>query len=107
MGSLLQGEQVIDKEFIGSPLTQKNKDPDELEPTPEFVLSGIIQESFRVGMEWLYYSPIEYGWKRGFYIRGDFGLNLMQNMNNEKGNDRVKVLGMIELGYSFHISLVD
>ena len=107
LGSLLQGEQVIDKEFIGSPLTQKNKDPDELEPTPEFVLSGIIQESFRVGLEWLYYSPIEHGWKRGFYIRGDFGLNLMQNMNNEKGNDRVKVLGMIELGYSFHISLVD
>ena len=68
VGGLLQGEQVIDKEFIGSPLSQKDKNPDELEPVPDFVLSGVLQESLelelngcitrnRTGMEeWLVVS---------------------------------------------------
>jgi hypothetical protein len=107
LGGLFQGEQVIDKEFIGSPLTQKDKDPDELEPVPDFVLSGVVQESFRAGVEWVYYSPAQHGWKKGWWLRGDVGLNVIQNIDNRKGDDRTRILGMIELGYSLYFTLLD
>jgi len=107
LGGLLQGEQVIDKEFIGSPLTQKDKDPDELEPVPDFVLSGVVQETFRAGVEWVYYSPAERGWKKGWWLRGDVGLNVMRNLGNVEGNDRTRPVGMIELGVQFDFSLRD
>ena len=107
LGGLLQGEQVIDKEFIGSPLTQKDKDPDELEPVPDFVLSGVVQESFRAGVEWVYYSPAERGWKKGWWLRGDVGLNVMRNLANVVGNNQTRPVGMIELGVQFDFSLVD
>ncbi len=107
LGGLFQGEQVIDKEFIGSPLTQKDKDPDELEPVPDFVLSGVVQESFRAGVEWVYYSPAERGWKKGWWLRGDVGLNVIQNLHNRKGDDHTRILGMIELGYSLYFTLLD
>ena len=107
LGGLLQGEQVIDKEFIGSPLTQKDKDPDELEPVPDFVLSGVVQETFRAGVEWVYYSPAERGWKKGWWLRGDVGLNVMRNLGNVVGNDRTRPVGMIELGVQFDFSLRD
>jgi len=107
LGGLLQGEQVIDKEFIGSPLTQKDKDPDELEPVPDFVLSGVVQETFRAGVEWVYYSPAERGWKKGWWLRGDVGLNVMRNLGNVGGNDRTRPVGMIELGVQFDFSLRD
>ena len=107
LGGLLQGEQVIDKEFIGSPLTQKDKDPDELEPVPDFVLSGVVQETFRAGVEWVYYSPAERGWKKGWWLRGDVGLNVMRNLGNVVGNDRTRPVGMIELGVQFDFSLLD
>jgi len=107
LGGLLQGEQVIDKEFIGSPLTQKDKDPDELEPVPDFVLSGVVQETFRAGVEWVYYSPAERGWKKGWWLRGDVGLNVMRDLGNVEGNDRTRPVGMIELGVQFDFSLRD
>ena len=107
LGGLLQGEQVIDKEFIGSPLTQKDKDPDELEPVPDFVLSGVVQETFRAGVEWVYYSPAERGWKKGWWLRGDVGLNVMRNLGNVVGNDQTRPVGMIELGVQFDFSLRD
>ena len=107
LGGLLQGEQVIDKEFIGSPLTQKDKDPDELEPVPDFVLSGVVQETFRAGVEWVYYSPAERGWKKGWWLRGDVGLNVMRNLWNVVGNDQTRPVGMIELGVQFDFSLRD
>jgi hypothetical protein len=107
LGGLLQGEQVIDKEFIGSPLTQKDKDPDELEPVPNFVLSGVVQETFRAGVEWVYYSPAERGWKKGWWLRGDVGLNVMRNLGNVEGNDQTRPVGMIELGVQFDFSLRD
>lgn len=107
LGGLLQGEQVIDKEFIGSPLTQKDKDPDELEPVPDFVLSGVVQESFRAGVEWVYYSPAERGWKKGWWLRGDVGLNVMRNLGNVVGNNQTRPVGMIELGVQFDFSLRD
>ena len=107
LGGLLQGEQVIDKEFIGSPLTQKDKDPDELEPVPDFVLSGVVQETFRAGVEWVYYSPAERGWKKGWWLRGDVGLNVMSNLGNVEGNDQTRPVGMIELGVQFDFSLRD
>ncbi|MDC3136924.1 hypothetical protein OBA44_05065 [Bacteroidota bacterium] len=107
IGGLLQGEQVIDKEFIGSPLTQKDKDPDELEPVPNFVLSGVVQETFRAGVEWVYYSPAERGWKKGWWLRGDVGLNVMRNLGNVEGNDQTRPVGMIELGVQFDFSLRD
>jgi len=107
LGGLLQGEQVIDKEFIGSPLTQKDKDPDELEPVPDFVLSGVLQETFRAGVEWVYYSPAERGWKKGWWLRGDVGLNVMRNLGNVVGNDQTRPVGMIELGVQFDFSLRD
>ena len=107
LGGLLQGEQVIDKEFIGSPLTQKDKDPDELEPVPDFVLSGVVQETFRAGVEWVYYSPAERGWKKGWWLRGDVGLNVMRNLGNVEGNDQTRPVGMIELGVQFDFSLRD
>ena len=107
LGGLLQGEQVIDKEFIGSPLTQKDKDPDELELVPDFVLSGVVQETFRVGVEWVYYSPAERGWKKGWWLRGDVGLNVMRNLGNVVGNDQTRPVGMIELGVQFDFSLRD
>jgi len=107
LGGLLQGEQVIDKEFIGSPLTQKDKDPDELEPVPDFVLSGVVQETFRAGVEWVYYSPAERGWKKGWWLRGDVGLNVMRNLGNVVGKDRTRPVGMIELGVQFDFSLRD
>lgn len=107
LGALLQGEQIIDKEFIGSPLSQKDKDPDELEPTPDFVLSGVVQESFRAGVEWVYYSTAERGWKKGWWIRGDFGLNVIRNLGNVEGNDQTRPVGMIELGHKFVFSLRD
>ncbi|MDC3297234.1 hypothetical protein OAU86_04555 [Balneolaceae bacterium] len=107
LGGLLQGEQVIDKEFIGSPLTQKDKDPDELEPVPDFVLSGVVQETFRAGVEWVYYSPAERGWKKGWWLRGDVGLNVMRNLGNVVGNNQTRPVGMIELGVQFDFSLRD
>ena len=107
LGGLLQGEQVIDKEFIGSPLTQKDKNPDELEPVPDFVLSGVVQESFRAGVEWVYYSPAERGWKKGWWLRGDVGLNVMRNLGNVEGNDQTRPVGMIEIGVQFDFSLRD
>jgi hypothetical protein len=107
LGGLFQGEQVIDKEFIGSPLTQKDKDPYELEPVPDFVLSGVVQESFRAGVEWVYYSPAQHGWKKGWWLRGDVGLNVIQNKDNRKGDDHTRILGMIELGYSLYFTLLD
>jgi hypothetical protein len=107
LGGLLQGEQVIDKEFIGSPLTQKDKDPDELEPVPNFVLSGVVQETFRAGVEWVYYSPAERGWKKGWWLRGDVGLNVMRNLGNVVGNNQTRPVGMIELGVQFDFSLRD
>ncbi len=107
LGGLFQGEQVIDKEFIGSPLTQKDKDPDELEPVPDFVLSGVVQESLRAGVELVYYSPAERGWKKGWWLRGDVGLNVIQNLHNQKGDDDIRILGMIELGYSLYFTLLD
>ena len=107
LGGLLQGEQLIDKEFIGSPLTQKDKDPDELELVPDFVLSGVVQETFRAGVEWMYYSPAERGWKKGWWLRGDVGLNVMRNLGNVVGNDRTRPVGMIELGVQFDFSLRD
>ena len=107
LGGLFQGEQVIDKEFIGSPLSQKDKDPDELEPVPDFVLSGVVQESFRAGVEWVYYSPAERGWKKGWWLRGDVGLNVMRNLGNVEGNNQTRPVGMIELGVQFDFSLRD
>ena len=107
LGGLLQGEQLIDKEFIGSPLTQKDKDPDELELVPDFVLSGVVQETFRAGVEWMYYSPAERGWKKGWWLRGDVGLNVMRNLGNVVGNDQTRPVGMIELGVQFDFSLRD
>jgi len=107
LGGLLQGEQVIDKEFIGSPLIQKDKDPEDLEPVPDFVLSGVVQETFRAGVEWVYYSPAERGWKKGWWLRGDVGLNVMRNLGNVGGNDRTRPVGMIELGVQFDFSLRD
>jgi hypothetical protein len=107
LGGLFQGEQVIDNEFIGSPLSQKDKDPDELEPVPDFVLSGVVQESFRAGVEWVYYSPAERGWKKGWWLRGDVGLNVMRNLGNVVGNNQTRPVGMIELGVQFDFSLRD
>jgi len=107
LGSLLQGEQVIDKEFIGSPLSQKHKNPDVLEPVPNFVLSGVVQESIRAGLEWIYYSGAEQGWKKGWWIRGDLGLNVMSNLQNREGNDQTRLVGVIELGVQFDFSLID
>ena len=107
LGGLLQGEQVIDKEFIGSPLSQKDKNPDELEPVPDFVLSGVVQESFRAGVEWVYYSRAEQGWKNGWWFRADLGLNVMRNLRNIEGNDQIRVVGVIELGVQFDLSLID
>lgn len=107
LGGLLQGEQVIDKEFIGSPLSQKDKNPDELEPVPDFVLSGMVQESLRAGLEWVYYSRAEQGWKKGWWIRGDIGLNVMRNIRNMEGNDQTRLVGVIEVGAQFDFSLID
>jgi hypothetical protein len=98
-GALLQGEQVIDKEFIGSPLTQKGKDPDELEPVPDFVLSGVVQQTVRFGLKGVVQST------SGWWIRGDIGLNIMRNMSNVEGNDSTRPVGMIEAGYRFDFAL--
>ena len=107
LGGLLQGEQVIDKEFIGSPLSLKDKNPDELVTVPDFVLSGVVQESFRAGLEWVYYSSAKQGWKKGWWVRGDFGLNVMRNIRNMEGNDQTRLVGVIELGVQFDFSLID
>ena len=107
LGGLLQGEQVIDKEFIGSPLTQKDKGPDELEPVPNFVLSGVLQESFRAGVEWVYYSEAKKGWMNDWWFRADLGLNVMRNLRNIEGNDQIRLVGVIELGFQFDFSLID
>ena len=107
LGGLLQGEQVIDKEFIGSPLTQKDKDPDELEPVPDFVLSGVLQESFRAGVEWVYYSEAKKGWMNDWWFRADLGLNVMRNLQNIEGNDQIRLVGVIELGFQFDFTLID
>ena len=107
LGGLLQGEQVIDKDFIGSPLSQKDKDPEELELVPNFVLSGIVQESLRIGLEWVYYSRAEQGWKKGWWIRGDLGLNVARNLGNIESNDQARLVGVIELGVQLDFSLID
>ncbi len=107
LGGLLQGEQVINKEFIGSPLSQKDKNLDELEPVPDFVLSGIVQESLRAGFEWVYYSEAEQGWNNGWWIRADLGLNVMRNLRNIEGNNQTRFVGVIELGVQFDFSLID
>lgn len=99
LGALFQGEQVIDKEFIGSPLTQKDKDPEDLEPVPDFVLSGVVQQTFRAGIQWTF--RVENGW----WARGDFGLNHMENVGNIEGVSSTRPVGMVELGYRFDFSL--
>jgi len=99
LGALFQGEQVIDKEFIGSPLTQKDKDPEDLEPVPDFVLSGVVQQTFRAGIQWTF--RVENGW----WARGDFGLNHMENLGNVEGLSSTRPVGMVELGYRFDFSL--
>jgi hypothetical protein len=99
IGALFQGEQVIDKEFIGSPLTQKDKDPEDLEPVPDFVLSGVVQQTFRAGIQWTF--RVENGW----WARGDFGLNHMENLGNVEGVSSTRPVGMVELGYRFDFSL--
>ena len=71
------------------------------------MLSGVIQESFRAGVEWVYYSTAERGWKKGWWIRGDFGLNVMRNLGNVVGNDQTRPVGTIELGVQFDFSLRD
>lgn len=107
LGGLLQGEQVIDKEFIGSPLSQKDKNINELEPVPNFVLSGVVQESLRAGLEWVYYSEAKQGSKNYWWIRADIGLNVMRNLRNIEGNDQTRFVGLIELGVQFNFSLID
>ena len=89
---------MIDKDFIGSPLSQKDKDPEELELVPNFVLSGIVQESLRIGLEWVYYSRAEQDGKR-LVDRGDLGLNVARNLGNIESNDQARV-GVIELGFN-------
>ena len=90
---------MIDKEFIGSPLSQKDKDPDELEPVPDFVLSGVVQQTLRFGLKGMVQST------SGWWIRGDIGLNIMRNMSNVEGNDSTRPVGMIEAGYRFDFAL--
>ena len=80
---------------------------DELEPVPDFVLSGVVQESLRAGLEWVYYSSAEQGWKKGWWVRGDLGLNVMRNIRNMEGNDQTRLVGVIELGVQFDFSLID
>ena len=104
LGGLFQGEQVIDMNFIGSPLSQKNKDPDsELEPVPDFVLSGVVQESLRAILNGFTIREPN-NMKKGWWIRGDLGLNVMRNIQNIVGNDQTRLVGVIELGFSsiFH-----
>ena len=55
----------------------------------------------------MYYSPAERGWKKGWWLRGDVGLNVIQNLHNRKGDDHTRILGMIELGYSLYFTLLD
>tara|TARA_Y200000002_G_scaffold341099_2_gene312062 strand:- start:1957 stop:3666 length:1710 start_codon:yes stop_codon:yes gene_type:complete len=93
LGGLLQGEQIIDKDFDSS--------------IPDFVLSGVVQESFRAGAEWVYYSHEALAWNKGWWIRGDFGLNLMRNLLNLRDNNQLRLVGMIEFGVRFDFSIID
>ena len=88
-------------------MTQKDKDPDELESVPDFVLSGVLQESFRAGVEWVFYSEAKKGWMNDWWFRADLGLNVMRNLQNIEGNDQIRLVGVIELGFQFDFLLID
>lgn len=91
-GVLLQGEQRINQPFEssyedGSPF--------------EFVLTGVVEKTHRVGVD-LFYAPTQFWW-----VKLDIGHNTKFNTDHIEGKTSNRILGTFEIGFRYNFSISD
>lgn len=91
-GVLLQGEQRIDQPFTssyedGSPF--------------EFVLTGVVEKTHRLGID-LFYGPSQFWW-----VKLDIGHNTKFNTNHVEGDTSNRIVGTVEVGFRYNFSFFE
>lgn len=91
-GVLLQGEQRINQPF--------NSSYEDGSPF-EFVLTGVVEKTHRVGLD-LFYGPSQFWW-----VKMDIGHNTKFNTNHVDGETSNRIVGTVEVGFRYNFSFFE